>query len=376
MILLDASGSMSGQSFELAITTVYAILDTLSDNDFVNLIAFSDKTRSVVPCFKDKMVRLHSSSLIKSFTHWHDAILTMIYVTLVGPRICWQHQRDEGCGQSHQVWKCCQFHIRIWICFWDFASGMLVLQFKRSILLLFVVLLNKQRFVSLTQYNQSSQGSQCNQAIMLITDGTTETHSEIIKRYNWPHRPVRIFTYLIGGGSSSRESMHSIACSNKGFYAQINSPEDAYQRVVDYALVMARPMVLYQADHPIHWSPVFVGGPSGNLGDANEHQRRLVTTVSTPVFDRRNHSERAANLLGVAGADVSIEEIVKMVPQYKVSNASSINHQHNYRQRNSQPISTNFLHFSHNKNSLEQMDTHLLLITMAKSFIIPICDFR
>lgn len=47
---------MSGKSFELAITTVSAILDTLSDNDFVNLIAFSDKTRSVVPCFKDKMV--------------------------------------------------------------------------------------------------------------------------------------------------------------------------------------------------------------------------------------------------------------------------------------------------------------------------------
>lgn len=159
---------------------------------------------------------------------------------------------------------------------------------------------------------------------MLITDGTTETHTEIIKRYNWPHRPVRIFTYLIGGGSSSRESMHSIACSNKGFYAQVNSPEDAKQRVVDYALVMARPMVLYQADHPIHWSPVFVGGPSGNLGDANEHQRRLVTTVSTPVFDRRNHSERAAKLLGVAGADVSIEEIVKMVPQYKVSVQSII----------------------------------------------------
>lgn len=57
MILLDASGSMSGKSFELALTTVNTILDMLSDNDFVNLIAFSDKTRSVVPCFKDKMVK-------------------------------------------------------------------------------------------------------------------------------------------------------------------------------------------------------------------------------------------------------------------------------------------------------------------------------
>lgn len=60
MILLDASGSMSGKSFELGITTVSAILDTLSDNDFVNLIAFSDKTRSVVPCFKDKMVNFNN----------------------------------------------------------------------------------------------------------------------------------------------------------------------------------------------------------------------------------------------------------------------------------------------------------------------------
>lgn len=143
--------------------------------------------------------------------------------------------------------------------------------------------------------------------------------SQIIKHYNWPHRPVRIFTYLIGGGSGSRESMHSIACSNKGYYVQINTPEDAKKRVVEYALVMARPMVLYQADHPIHWSPVFVGGRSGNMGPMNDNQRRLVTTVSTPIFDRRNHSVRVANLLGVIGTDVPIEEIIKMIPQYKVS---------------------------------------------------------
>lgn len=143
--------------------------------------------------------------------------------------------------------------------------------------------------------------------------------SQIIKHYNWPHRPVRIFTYLIGGGSGSRDSMHSIACSNKGYYVQINTPADAKKRVVEYALVMARPMVLYQADHPIHWSPVFVGGRSANMGPMNDNQRRLVTTVSTPVFDRRNHSVRVANLLGVVGTDVPIEEIIKMIPQYKVS---------------------------------------------------------
>lgn len=61
-----------------------------------------------------------------------------------------------------------------------------------------------------------------------------------------------------------------------------------------------------------------MGGRSGNLGELNEKKRRLVTTVSTPVFDRRNHSVRVANLLGVVGTDVPIEEIVKMVPQHKL----------------------------------------------------------
>lgn len=102
--------------------------------------------------------------------------------------------------------------------------------------------------------------------------------------------PVRIFTYLIGGDSSSQDNLYSMACSNKGYFAKINSPEDAQQKVLEYGLVMARPMVLYQADHPVHWSPVFVGGKSSNLGRDNENKRRFVTTVTTPVFDRRNHS--------------------------------------------------------------------------------------
>lgn len=104
-----------------------------------------------------------------------------------------------------------------------------------------------------------------------------------------------------------------------GYYVQINSEDEARTRVIEYALVMARPMVLYQADHPIHWSHVFVGGlsrsNSGKIGNA----QRLFTTVSTPVYDRRNTSVRVANLLGVVGTDVPIEDIKKMVPQYKVS---------------------------------------------------------
>jgi Cache domain len=141
---------------------------------------------------------------------------------------------------------------------------------------------------------------------------------QLIKRHNFPHMPVRIFTYLVGKDSSSAENLHNMACQNKGFYAKVTSVEEARRKVLEYALVMARPMILYQADHPVHWSPVFVSGYSSLLGRDNEGKRKLVTTVSIPVFDRRNQSVREANLLGVAGADVPIEEIQKVIPRHKL----------------------------------------------------------
>lgn len=38
VILLDVSGSMLGQRYEIAKQTVEMILDTLSDNDYVNIV--------------------------------------------------------------------------------------------------------------------------------------------------------------------------------------------------------------------------------------------------------------------------------------------------------------------------------------------------
>lgn len=36
--------------------------------------------------------------------------------------------------------------------------------------------------------------------------------------------------------------------------------EDVKTKVFEYVKVLARPMVLYQHDHPIHWTPAYVGG--------------------------------------------------------------------------------------------------------------------
>lgn len=47
---------MTGHRAELAKTTVREILDTLGNNDYVNVFKFSDSTEGVVPCFKEGLV--------------------------------------------------------------------------------------------------------------------------------------------------------------------------------------------------------------------------------------------------------------------------------------------------------------------------------
>jgi voltage-dependent calcium channel alpha-2/delta-3 len=49
---------MSGERREIAKSVVNAILDTLGDNDFVNVYRFSDTTEELVPCFKDMLVQV------------------------------------------------------------------------------------------------------------------------------------------------------------------------------------------------------------------------------------------------------------------------------------------------------------------------------
>ena len=58
VILLDSSGSMVGERREIAKSVVSAILDTLGNNDFLNVYKFSDTTEELVPCFKDMLVQV------------------------------------------------------------------------------------------------------------------------------------------------------------------------------------------------------------------------------------------------------------------------------------------------------------------------------
>lgn len=40
------------------------------------------------------------------------------------------------------------------------------------------------------QFNETGRGSDCSQAIMLVTDGAVDTYDTIFAKYNWPERKV------------------------------------------------------------------------------------------------------------------------------------------------------------------------------------------
>ncbi|XP_016908841.1 voltage-dependent calcium channel subunit alpha-2/delta-3 isoform X4 [Apis cerana] len=257
-ILIDIECYVSERNKRLAITTVKTILDTLGPNDYVNVYRYGDTAEEIVQCFKDSLVQASPENV-------HDLKIAM------------SSMKHEEIPTNISAALATAFEI-------------------------------------LHRYNRTGQGSQCNQAIMLITADNAGLPTEVIKRYNWPHMPVRIFTYLIGGDKSPE--LRNTACANKGFYARITELEDIRSKVFEYVKVLARPMVLYQHEHPIHWSPVYVGGKSSRYGKENIGQ--LMTSVTAPILDRRNYTVKTANLLGIVGTDVPVEEIQKLVPPYKL----------------------------------------------------------
>lgn len=64
IILLDQSGSMKGKRRKLSHQIINDILDTLNDNDFVNIYTFNNVTSPLVDCFNDTLfqVEFHNFS--------------------------------------------------------------------------------------------------------------------------------------------------------------------------------------------------------------------------------------------------------------------------------------------------------------------------
>ncbi|KAM4582396.1 voltage-dependent calcium channel subunit alpha-2/delta-2a isoform 3-T3 [Fundulus diaphanus] len=185
VIIVDVSGSVSGLTLKLMKTSVMEMLDTLSDDDYVNVAKFNEKAEAVVPCFR----------------------------TLVQANV-----------RNKKIFKEAVMHMQ--------AKG--TTDYKSGFTFAFEQLLNES----------SAPRANCNKMIMMFTDGGEDRAQEIFEKYNWPNKSVRVFTFSVGQHNYDVTPLQWIACANKGYYFEIPSIGAIRINTQEYLDVLGRPMVL------------------------------------------------------------------------------------------------------------------------------------
>ncbi|XP_069045633.1 voltage-dependent calcium channel subunit alpha-2/delta-2a isoform X2 [Lepisosteus oculatus] len=199
VIIVDVSGSVSGLTLKLMKTSVTEMLDTLSDDDYVNVASFSEKAKGVVPCFGHLVqANVRNKKVFKEYV---------------------QNMTAKGTT--------------------DYKSG-----FHFA----FDQLLN----------NTNIPRANCNKMIMMFTDGGEDRAQDIFEKYNWPNKTVRVFTFSVGQHNYDVTPLQWMACANKGYYFEIPSIGAIRINTQEYLDVLGRPMVLAgNKAKQVQWTNVY-----------------------------------------------------------------------------------------------------------------------
>nr|XP_055029582.1 voltage-dependent calcium channel subunit alpha-2/delta-1 isoform X2 [Misgurnus anguillicaudatus]XP_055029583.1 voltage-dependent calcium channel subunit alpha-2/delta-1 isoform X2 [Misgurnus anguillicaudatus] len=233
LILVDASGSVSGLTLKLIRTSVSEMLETLSDDDYVNVVHFNTKVNNTA-CF-DHLVQanVRNKKILK------DAV---------------QNITAKGITNYTKGF--------------EFAFNQLS--------------------------NPNISRANCNKIIMLFTDGGEERAEEIFSRYNLDQM-VRVFTFSVGQHNYDTGPIKWMACANKGYFYEIPSIGAIRINTQEYLDVLGRPMVLADAKQ-VQWTnvyldalelglvvtgtlPVFNKTKSKEGGSQSQHQNQLILGV-------------------------------------------------------------------------------------------------
>ncbi|KPP62528.1 hypothetical protein Z043_119283 [Scleropages formosus] len=196
-LVFNRSGSVSGLTLKLIRTSVNEMLETLSDDDYVNVVYFNTGV-SKAACF-DHLVQanVRNKKILK------DAV---------------QNITAKGITNYKEGFK--------------FAFEQL-------------------SYSNVTRAN-------CNKIIMLFTDGGEERAQEIFEKYN-PDKKVRIFTFSVGQHNYDKGPIQWMACANKGYYYEIPSIGAIRINTQEYLDVLGRPMVLADKQaKQVQWTNVYL----------------------------------------------------------------------------------------------------------------------
>ncbi|XP_063616481.1 voltage-dependent calcium channel subunit alpha-2/delta-3-like [Cydia splendana] len=290
IILFDVSGSMTGFKNYVARTTLKSLLDTLSNNDYVNVYYFKNVTGQVMNCSQVNSNSSQEFSVVQATKENIGTILEILTPTEDGKK----HKIElDGYANLTEA----------------YIKAFTTLRARREE----------------TNCNVASIGG-CNQMIMLITDYVSGNFSDIFEQYNREvvngktYTPVRVFTYLIGKEVSNVDEIKSMACNNRGTFDHIHSVEEVQQQVLKYINVIAKPMILNGTKPPPTWTHASMDKTRTKDWDvspdvSSPDEDKLVTSVAIPAFIEGDVN---ATLLGVAGTDVPIDSIAKLAKPHQL----------------------------------------------------------
>ncbi|KAF0036215.1 hypothetical protein F2P81_011527 [Scophthalmus maximus] len=236
VILVDVSGSMKGLRLTIARQTVSSILDTLGDDDFFNIIAYNEELHYVEPCLNGTLVQAD----VPNKDHFREHLDKL------------------------------------------FAQGIGMLDIALT-----------EAFNLLGDFNETGRGSECSQAIMLVTDGAVDTYDAIFAKYNWPERKVRIFPYLIGRESAFADNLKWMACANKGYFTQISTLADVQENVMEYLHVLSRPKVI-DREHDTVWTEAYI---DSTYGDGKKRRKPNYSSVDLSEVEWEDKDDTLRNAM-------------------------------------------------------------------------------
>ncbi|XP_028809727.1 voltage-dependent calcium channel subunit alpha-2/delta-1-like isoform X2 [Denticeps clupeoides] len=252
LILVDASGSVSGLTLKLIRTSVNEMLETLSDDDYVNVVYFNEKAMQAA-CFGHLVqANVRNKKILK------DAVQNIS------------------------------------------AKG--ITNYKMGFELAFEQLLS----FNMTRAN-------CNKIIMLFTDGGEERASEIFEKYNY-HKRVRIFTFSVGQHNYDKAPIQWMACTNKGYYYEIPSIGAIRINTQEYLDVLGRPMVQAKEAQKVQWTNVYLDALELGLVITGTLPVFNKTTIKDE--NNREKKQQNQLILGVMAIDVSLEDIKRLTPRF------------------------------------------------------------
>ncbi|PFX31255.1 Voltage-dependent calcium channel subunit alpha-2/delta-1 [Stylophora pistillata] len=293
ILVLDLSGSMAGQKLSILKLAALSLLETLQENDFVNIVAVY-KGAPVMLCQLKKNKEIGKSS--------------------------------EKCSkQLLQATTQNKKFLQQFIPHNTFAMG---IANASSGFQLAIDVLKDSR-----EKNYSS--SDCTQAIILFTDGMEESQfKESTKIFNKENKEkkIHVFTYLVGSEKGAKyDPLEKISISNGGcpayaFYEKTKIPESpknkcktpgATGRCETTALrccdpgsilgpgvtLLSRPLAFVEGGPDTSWTPIYLDGLG--LG--------LMITLVAPVFNITSPEDKG-QLLGVVGTDVALPQLEGTVP--------------------------------------------------------------